>query len=299
MDEGRTILAPVDFSTHSRAAAIRACDLAAAMGGSVRLVHALDLPALARRKGFAEHLWDDLRRSEQGQLDALLRDLEHRGVPISARLEECEPVALIDAEVGAADVELVVVGARGDPGLDRVFEGGIVAQVVRRAHTPVMVVKENEWDAASRIRRILVATDFSADADDAVALTIAWAKRLGADVEVFHAITQAPAGRAEAVDRDTSADSVSSARSDAIEGLQSILSRMAQAGVPANAELGYGAASTEIVRRARQGHADVLIMGRHGHSRVLEQLCGSVTASVLRDAPCSVLLSIGRTAQAG
>lgn len=289
MDGRGTILAPVDFAAHSRAAAIRACELARSAGASIRLVHALDLPALARRDGPAEHLWDELRKSEQARLDALARDLAHRGAPVSARLEEGTPTRLIENAIGEADVELVVVGTRGDPGLDRVLQAGVAAQAIRAARAPVCVVKENGWDAAGRIRRVLVATDFSSDAEHAVVLAMGWARCLEADVEVFHALD--PTGADD--------EAAASARAAALDLLQAILSRMREVGVPASAELGYGPVADAIVRRAEQSRADLLILGRRGRSRILEGLCGSVTARVLREAACSVMLAMGAAVGTG
>ena len=68
MNEGATILLPVDFSSHSRAAAIRACHLAAGLGMTVRMIHALHLPPVAREAAVPSDFWLGLRRSEAARL---------------------------------------------------------------------------------------------------------------------------------------------------------------------------------------------------------------------------------------
>lgn len=52
----------------------------------------------------------------------------------------------------------------------------------------------------------------------------------------------------------------------------------------------------EILRTAREGKFNLLILGAHGHSRVFERIVGSTSLSVARLAPCSVLIVRGRAA---
>lgn len=51
-----------------------------------------------------------------------------------------------------------------------------------------------------------------------------------------------------------------------------------------------GDPATEIVRFAREGGFELIVMGTHGRTGVERQLLGSVAEKVLRDAPCSVLV---------
>jgi nucleotide-binding universal stress UspA family protein len=290
MQEPRVILVPVDFSIHSRSAAIRACDLASASGARVHLIHALDLPAIGKREGIAQHLWDELRRSERRKLDRLHADLAIRGAAISVSLEEREPVEMIEEYAAAGDAELIVMGTHGYRGFDRMFIGSVAERTICSSALPVMTVKENEWDAAAKIRRILLATDFSADSERAVGLAIKWARHLRADVEVFHAIHESPTDSgSDAVPGST--DHHGGSREAALEGLKSILSKMLEAGVPASADLSHGSPSVEIVKRAVESRTNVVVMGRHGQTRVEHAICGSVATRVLRQVKCSVLLA--------
>lgn len=288
MQEPRTILVPVDFSTHSRAAAIRACDLALASGSAVRVIHALDLPSVAKREGVAEHLWDELRRTERRKLDELMGDMMHRGAPLSRLLEERDPVEMIEEEAAAAGVEMIVMGTHGYRGVDRMFLGSVAERTIRIAKVPVLTVKESDWDAAAKIRRILLATDFSPDSEKAVQVTIEWARHLQADVEVFHAIQGVERDPEDAAGAPTGEPKDS--RDRALAGLQTILSQMIAAGVPASAEMSYGPAAVEISKRAHHSRANLVVMGRHGTSRIRDVLCGSVASRVLRQVKCSVLL---------
>jgi nucleotide-binding universal stress UspA family protein len=60
---------------------------------------------------------------------------------------------------------------------------------------------------------------------------------------------------------------------------------------PADFKLLPGHANEEILRFLGQHDADLLFIGAHGHSRIIEMVIGSTTEYVLRNAPCPVFLS--------
>ena len=51
-----------------------------------------------------------------------------------------------------------------------------------------------------------------------------------------------------------------------------------------------GAAATEVVRFAREGGYDLVVMGTHGRRGIRHLVLGSVTERVVREAPCAVLV---------
>ncbi|MFQ5709641.1 MAG: universal stress protein [bacterium] len=51
-----------------------------------------------------------------------------------------------------------------------------------------------------------------------------------------------------------------------------------------------GKAFVEIIRKAREDHVDLLVMGSHGRSGLEHILTGSVAEKVTRKAPCPVLV---------
>jgi nucleotide-binding universal stress UspA family protein len=46
-----------------------------------------------------------------------------------------------------------------------------------------------------------------------------------------------------------------------------------------------------IVGTAKHGHFDLLVIGYHGHSRIFERTMGSTAQSIVRHAPCPVLVA--------
>jgi nucleotide-binding universal stress UspA family protein len=55
-------------------------------------------------------------------------------------------------------------------------------------------------------------------------------------------------------------------------------------------EVGVGPAAFEIVRRAAERGADLLVVGSHGRSAIRRFLLGSVAERVLREAGCPVMI---------
>ena len=56
-----------------------------------------------------------------------------------------------------------------------------------------------------------------------------------------------------------------------------------------------GAPANEIVRYAEAHHADVVVLGSHGHGLVRRFLLGSVADKIVRQAPCALLVVPHRT----
>ncbi|MBK7948942.1 MAG: universal stress protein [Deltaproteobacteria bacterium] len=297
MSDASTVLVPVDFSPHARAAVVRACDLARACDAQVRLIHGIDHKLeTGGESGTSDDLAETDARTAMApsgsspDLESWCADLALRGALISAIVEREDPAALIARHALANDVVLIVMGMHGFHDVGRLFFGSVADRALRAARVPIMLVKENERDASARIRRILLATDFSPAAEQALQLAIHWARRLEADVEVLHAIPDPDEERLYEQPRDCASRSARN-RANALEGLRSILTRTAAAGVRAVADLTYGAPSIEIVKYAARSRADLVVMGLRERTQVGIARYGSVTERVIRHVKCSVLVA--------
>lgn len=297
MDESSTVLVAVDFSPHARAAALRACEIARACEARVRLVHGVAPPAEPVRPGEAASVAVAGPGSPRHELASWCSDLEALGAPISAVVEDEDPVDLIARHAHAEDVLLLVMGMHGFRGFDRVFLGSVADRTLRTARVPIMLVKENVQSAGLRIHRILLATDFSPASEHALRLAIQWARRLQADVEVLHSIQETEGERDYPRPRDCASRS-GHQRANALESLRSILSRTAAAGVRAVADLTYGPPSIEIVKHAARSRADLVVLGLSGQLEAGAMRFGSVTERVLRHVKCSVLVAPDEWARA-
>ena len=138
------------------------------------------------------------------------------------------------------------------------------------------------------ITRILVPTDFSADANAAFDYALELARKFDASVHVLH-VVEDPLAAGMWSSEIYTAD---------IAGLQVNLVRDAEdrlkRSVPENAgsistEVRTGNAAKAILEAARDRNADLMVMGTRGRTGIAHIVMGSVAERVVRLAPCPVL----------
>ncbi len=137
------------------------------------------------------------------------------------------------------------------------------------------------------IKRILCPTDFSEPSRHAMAIACDLARLFGAELCALHvvAVPSVPAAEYELM-YPVPQDAL---RSAAEEQLQVVVRDVCAGGVQAKALLTSGDPGHEIVRAAKGGHYDLIVIGRQGHGMVEHLLYGSVAERVVRLADCPVL----------
>lgn len=140
------------------------------------------------------------------------------------------------------------------------------------------------------ISRILVPTDFSADADAALQYAIDLAKPFGATIRLLHVVEDLMAAgmwSTECYTIDVAGLLINLVK-DAEERLNSTRIE-AGAAAQITTDVRSGHAATTIVDTARECHADLIVMGTKGRTGLAHLLMGSVAERVVRLAPCPVL----------
>lgn len=132
---------------------------------------------------------------------------------------------------------------------------------------------------------ILVPTDFSELATEAVEYAIALAAKLDAQVQLFHAVSIPAAGYDGLV-----ASLVEAMMSDAQRALDKLVAQHGARARFAPPRCEIGDARGRIDAFAREIQADLIVLGTHGRHGVSRLLIGSVAEAVARMAPCPVLL---------
>jgi nucleotide-binding universal stress UspA family protein len=138
------------------------------------------------------------------------------------------------------------------------------------------------------IARILVATDFSEDADRALTVAISFGKVLNGTVDLVH-VHDLPMvfSVADALKPGLPlADDVL----NAYRKLGERADRVREAGVDCATAAVGGDAAAEIVSQAQKLRADMLVMGRRGLSGLRRVILGGVTERVLRTSAVPVLV---------
>jgi universal stress protein A len=140
------------------------------------------------------------------------------------------------------------------------------------------------------VKRILVPTDFADPSSDALGTAMAFAQISGATLDLVHVTMGStyvlpPPFDVATLPFDTTKVTAHVTRELAVEE-----ERVRGAGVACQTAALTGAPDTEIVARARETGAELIIMGTHGRSGLAHALFGSVSERVLRHSPCPLLV---------
>jgi nucleotide-binding universal stress UspA family protein len=142
----------------------------------------------------------------------------------------------------------------------------------------------------TRIRRILVATDFSKTSAKAVTGAIDLAKANRAKLVILHAyVPFVPLVPEQYLEAGTWDSIDTESRRWAGRQLAKLADRAKKAGVRASSMMVTGDPSSQIVRVARSQHSDLIVVGTHGRRGFSKFFLGSVAERVIATAGCPVM----------
>jgi len=137
-------------------------------------------------------------------------------------------------------------------------------------------------------KTILVATDFSEHADQALEYAAGLAAKLGASLHLVHA-TAIPGFGAHDIGLAYTQMAIDEMTKAARDTLDAQAARYRDRVSIESSRVELGDARDVIERVAEQIDADLIVMGTHGRRGLRRMLLGSVAESVVRSAPCPVL----------
>lgn len=288
------ILFATDGSEEATLAARSAAALATRTGSELHVLTAgpeypyYELPEAPAR---FEEIAEAQKREAREVLDDQVAKIEESGVAVREahlRMDERPDRAVVDLaeELGAG---LVVVGSRGLGPLKRALMGSVSTSVVRHAHCPVLVVREDgRGEASFPPGTILLALDGSEEADAAARMAVELAEGTGSELHVIHVGEIAPVYHPE---RHGYAARYESLREQAGHLLDEQVEKVkAAGGAVAGSHLAMGRPDEEIVVSAEGMGAGLIVVGSRGLGGIRRALLGSVSDSVVRHAHSSVLV---------
>ena len=186
------------------------------------------------------------------------------------------------------DAGLLVVGSTTRGTLGRLLIGGVGERLLAGAACPVAIAPRGYADGApSRLTRIGVGTDGSAEARHALDAAVVLAQRAGAEVRVITAFQSLAFGAVS-----TGALSGASANDTMRMKLREIHDeavRAASATVAAEGRFLDGPADEVLVDESRD--LDLLVVGSRGYGPLGSVLLGSASTALARGAACPVLVT--------
>ncbi|MCC7053396.1 MAG: universal stress protein [Gemmatimonadaceae bacterium] len=194
-----------------------------------------------------------------------------------------EPARTVAETAASVQARLVIVGRGRHHGLDRMLGGEPVLRMLQLGDAPILAVAPT---LTSPPRRVVIATDFSPFSLYAaqVALSVA---APDAHVWLLHV---APAF-------DTSVpylqERAAQYREQADAGFRQMRDILAQGRVQFESVVLTGTATDALLAFAEEQRADLIASATHGYGFIRRMILGSVAASLIRHASCSVLVVPG------
>lgn len=279
-----------DFSEHAGHALQRAIMVCAQLKpASGVLVHAMEshrvrvirdlLPVLA-----------ELEQHQQKEAETHLAEtaeklLAETGVDFVANLREGEASEAVLENVSAD--QLIVIGNRGAHSVRDLALGSTAERVVRKSVAPVLIVKRVPRDD---YQKLLVAVDFSADSQAAVQLAQQLAP--GTTLTLVHALPPLgmQGGRFGNLSDRQISDYGRQLKDKAEQKMDDLLKQCGLTTDAVQRVIEHGYAPQLIWEQAHGMQADLVVMGKHGHSPMRDWLIGSVTSHVLAECAADVLV---------
>jgi len=204
-----------------------------------------------------------------------------------------DPGAAISRFAADHSVDLIVMRSRRRPHRAALL-GSTAESVCRSAPCPVLVMHSDERDWVNnsshdiKLKRVLVAYDFSDHAEIALNYGLSFAQEYQAELHLLHVLPPLSIGEPEIAWYPPGKD-----------GAYHKAARRLQHAVPAEAHLwcqvthavSEGQPYREILNYAEKNEIDLICLGAHGAGFGMKALFGSNVDRVLRQAPCQVLVT--------
>jgi nucleotide-binding universal stress UspA family protein len=221
------------------------------------------------------------------------------GIGVDFIIDAGQPAARILDR--AAGVDLVVMGTHGAGGFEHLVLGSVTEKVLRRSKSPVLTVPPRvRSTSALPFKRLLCAVDFSASSLTAVNYAISLAEQSGAALTLLHVLEwpweeppspvleELPAEQARALDEFRR---YRQARATA--HLESLVPASLRESRALATRVENGKPYVQVLRVAREEHADLVIIGVRGRHVLDMTVFGSTANQVVRLATCPVMTFCG------
>ena len=297
------ILLATDGSREASLAARTAADLAGRTGSEL---HVVTVAGGRAHHMEAREVIEQLRHGVERVLEEQMSRIEEAGGAVDGTYVRVVKERRDRAIVGLAEelgVGLIVLGSRGRGGAKRALLGSVSDSVVRLARCPVMVVRERDVEPPSLPPRevLLLATDGSEEAGLALRTAVELADATGSEL---HLVTvgreyQTVDGSPGDPEGFANAAAARTLEREAQGKLDDGMRKVEEAGgtvARAHRRMG-GRPDEKIVRLAKELDAGLVVVGSRGLGGVRRALMGSVSDSVMRNAPCPVLVVRGEAGE--
>ena len=282
------ILFPVDFSDRCSGAARYVVDLARRFGSELILTHVLETPIARPGEldfGALAFETDREARLQQAQemLDAFLAP-EQPGISIVRYIDQGDPARAIVRQANDKAVDLIAMPTHGYGAFRRFILGSVTAKVLHDAECSVWTgvhMEDAPAPDAITYRNVLCAVDQSEAAVRPLQAAADFARHVGGELTVVHAIPMTDAVPERLMDRELRMYIAKDAR----DQLQAKLDEL---DITARLCIEGGETAKVVRMAAAQQQAEVVFIGRNSHSGLSGRL-RTHSYAIIRESPCPVI----------
>ena len=290
----KRILAATDFSGRAACAEERAAMLAALLGEPLlelltviepRRTDMLALLQGGKRSDAEALLVEDAMRG-LAQRSQRMRDAHDVQFAHAVRFGRAAQEIAARAEEMKAD--LIVVGAHGGDFFSGLFMGNTADQLARLTRRSLLIARQ---EPERPYAQVLVPVDFSADSVRAAQMAFQVAP--GAHITFLHAFQVGFEGqmREAGITRDVIDEYRIKAAEEARRELNEFIVELGPVLQLVSRAIKFGSPRAVIRNYVQTMKPDLIVMGKHGRSRLEELLLGSVTRSTIEETSCDVLIT--------
>lgn len=293
---GSTIVVATDLSEHAGAAARWAVDVGRLTGLPIVVAHVVEIGLDSspwRRYAVA---FDAAKADAAGSEVARWFESATGERPSGVEVQVGACVPTLEAIAKKTRAALMVVSRTGKGALGQALLGSRVQRLATRPPCPLAVVNPLEDRVEEGAFRVGAGTDFDAPGDEAVAFAASLAKLAGGHLGVVHAL-HLPDIHVGAVEIHPAPAAV-----DLEARMESALRSLVKSAAPdlgdVECTLMSGPPARTLIRYAREQNLDVLVLARTSRMTGLTDILGSVPRRVIRELPCTVVITPWRQASA-
>ncbi|MGA8937534.1 MAG: universal stress protein [Acidobacteriaceae bacterium] len=282
------ILFATDFLESSRLALDYAVALANHFQATIEMLHVLELSVAAAEAETLGQKQSHMRHMAVERINSLAEGVRRLGITVEVRIEDGIPANVILAATKSDHIDLLVLGIHGvHRGIDHLLIGSNTERILLAATCPTLTVGAHVLsgvDIHLHFDEIIYFSDFTPEAAAAAAYAVFFSKEFHAPIEVCQLSPRASES-GERVQQKL-VDEYCNSMKRALDGEDSEWCKPAF-------HLERGMETDQMIERAQNQHAGLIILGVRTASQLARHLHTSFAYRLLAGATCPVL-SISR-----
>ena len=281
----QNLIVPVDFSKNSRFGLEFAFQLALEKNLHVHVLHVV-------QTGYLKSLYQTshikmLEKEAEKHLEEFCSDYSENPYLESIKTSSGVPYQVILETANKVENALLAQSSHGWSTAEQQLIGSQAEKIIRRSKNPVLTLKAGR--TPDSFRTVLLATDFSDTARQALQSALLFANIYKANLHLLHVVNRQiwyDAFLLTGFEFNVLEEQV---YKQAESCLRDLLRDFVEEDITCDIHITRGAALEQIQYMANKLEADLIVLGTHGNTNAENVLIGSVAEKIARHAPCAVL----------